>query len=403
MRCVVMHVFLNALGATCSSGLTYLRNVVPHLSTRSGVHTTLAVGPEFRQEFEGYRNVSLLARSFAHNPALRFWQEQTVLPRLVRQAGAQIVISAGNFAMRRSPVPQILLSGNSIYTSQDFFHDLRARREYGLWLDTRARGFFARYSVRWADSTVAPSQWFASEIRRWTGKGVVSIHHGFDPAGFFADRLPLPAEIREKLDIGQDSLRLLFVTHYNYYRNFETLLRALPIVRERLRGRQLRLFLTCRLQNGCNPGSYRPESATALVRDLGISEEVVELGTIPYRLLHQVYKACDVYVTPAYAETFAHPLVEAMACSLPVVASDLPVHHEICGSAALYFHRFSPNDLAEQILRLAGSPELRAELSSRGFLRCRDFSWASHVSELLALAETLIRTGEGLPQQKLVA
>jgi glycosyltransferase involved in cell wall biosynthesis len=399
-----MRIFLNSLGASCSSGLTYLRNVVPHLSAQVGVQTTLAVGAEFREEFEGYRNVCVLTRRFARNAGFRFCQEQTVLPRLVRDSGANVVISAGNFAMRHSPVPQILLSGNSIYTSQDFFRDLNARREHRLWMETKVRGSFARRSAGWADSTIAPSRWFASEIRRWTGKSAVSIHHGFDPAEFFADRTPLPAEIREKLDVRQDSFRLLFVSHYNYYRNFETLLRALPVVRERLRGRRLRLFLTCELQTGRNPGSYRPESAAALVKELGISEEVVGLGTIPYRLLHQVYKACDVYVTPAYTETFAHPVVEAMASSLPVVASDIPVHREICESAALYFQRFSPDELAEQIVRLAGSPQLWAEFAERGRVRSCDFSWAKHVSELLMLAENLVRDDEcRLPQQKLVA
>jgi hypothetical protein len=52
-------------------------------------------------------------------------------------------------------------------------------------------------------------------------------------------------------------------------------------------------------------------------------------------------------VTPAYAESFAHPLIESMSSGLPVVASDLPVHREICGDAAIYFPRFSPDALAE--------------------------------------------------------
>jgi hypothetical protein len=64
-------------------------------------------------------------------------------------------------------------------------------------------------------------------------------------------------------------------------------------------------------------------------------------------------------VTPAYAESFAHPLVEAMSSGLPVVASDLPVHQEICGDAGVYFERFSPQDLAQRILAVAGSGPCR--------------------------------------------
>lgn len=398
-----MHIFLNALGASCSSGLTYLRNVIPQLLRHAGIRTTLAVSREFREEFGRRSNLACLQHDFSRRAARRFWQEQTMLPGLIRRSGADVLISAGNFALWRSPVPQILLSGNALYTCGDFIRDLRARGEYGLLLDTIVRGFLARRSAGWADATVAPSEWFAEQIRRWTGAGAVCIHHGFDPAVFFADSSPLPMEIQKKLD-AQHALRLLFVSHYNYYRNFETLLRAVPMVRERLGGRKVRLLLTCELQRGRNPGSYRPERAEELVRDLGISEEVVELGTIPYGLLHQVYRACDIYVTPAYAETFAHPLVEAMANKLPIVASDLPVHREICGSAALYFPRFSPDELAEQILRLARSTELRAELSFQGLTRVRDFSWAKHVNQLRALAAGLIRDREpSFAEQRLIA
>ena len=176
--------------------------------------------------------------------------------------------------LRKSPVPQILLSRNSLYTSTDFLRDLRQRREYGLWLDTRIKGSLARRSIRWADRTVAPTEAFAQELRHWTGCDVAAIHHGFDHEAFFRDQTPLPEDIRQKLDreTEKDTVRLLYVSHYNYYRNFETLFRALPLMRERLRGRKLQLFLTCRLRSEDNPGSYSAEAAAALVaaaRDRG--------------------------------------------------------------------------------------------------------------------------------------
>jgi len=385
-----MHIFLNALGTTCASGLTYVRNVIPHLSAHGDLQTTVVMKRELRKEFVTSPNISFLDVDSPQEAARRFWFEQKALPGLIRSSGADVLVSAGNFALRNSPVPQILLSGNSLYTSSDFARDLRARREYAFRLDNRIKGFFARRSIHWADSTVAPSRTFAEELRRWTGKQIVSIYHGFDSDVFFSDSTGLPRHIQEKLDSTYDALRLLFVSHYNYYRNFETLLRAIPILRDRL-GQKIRLFLTCELRSGANPGSYRAEEAAALVEGLGIREEVVELGTVPYRLLHHVYKMCDVYVTPAYAETFAHPLVEAMASGLPVVASDLPVHREICGRAALYFQRFSPEELSGQVLHIAESAECRQWLSHLGVTRSQNFSWAKHTAELLGLAASLVR------------
>jgi glycosyltransferase involved in cell wall biosynthesis len=386
----MMRVFLNGLGANSASGLTYLRNVLPHLSRRGDVCATVAISPRWRDEFAELRNVQFAEVPEIAGAGRRFWFEQTRLPGLIRKSGAEVLISAGNFALRKSPVPQILLSGNSLYTSADFSRDLRSRGEYSMWLDTYARARMARRSVLWADCTVAPTQAFADELRRWTGKDVVAIHHGFEYEIFFRDQSPLPAEAQQKLDSAKDCVRLLHVSHYNYFRNFETLFRAVQLLKRNLPGKKIRLFLTCKLQEGQNPGGYKAESAAALVEQLGIREEVVELGAVSYGLLHQVYRACDLYVTSSYAETFAHPVVEAMASGLPVVASDLAVHREVCGDAAEYFPRFDSDTLARRIT-VVGIDQARLVMIERGKRRSLAFRWDKHVDLILNL---LTKTGE---------
>jgi glycosyltransferase involved in cell wall biosynthesis len=386
-----MHLFLNGLAASSSSGLTYLRNILPLLSRQTDVRVTVAMAAALQTEFLDLPNVFLAQCKPPQPSAARFWYEQAKLPKIIRESRANILISAGNFAIRKPPVPQILLSGNSLYTSTDFIRDLRDRREYAMLADTYIKAGLARRSVRWADCTVAPSKAFARELRAWTGKEIACIYHGFNRDIFFGDKERLSSEMEGKLNGATDSLRLLFVTHYNYYRNFETLFRALPVICKRLGHRKIKIFLTCHLRTGMNPGRFRTEPAAALVRRLGIDDLTVELGAVPYHQLHHVYRACNFYVTPAYAETFAHPLVEAMACGLPVVASDIPVHREVCDNAAIYFPRYSPEDLADRIVQLVQSPSRAQEMSSAGLARSRQFSWQRHIDELLALAGGMIR------------
>ena len=148
-RCdrAMMHLFLNGLAASAGGGLTYLRNVLPHLSAREGVRVTAAVNPQLRRELAGLPRVSLPEINPAAGALQRFWQEQTSLSAPIRQSGADVLVSVGNFALRKSPVPQILLSRNSLYTSTDFLRDVRRRGEYGLWLDTRIKGSLARRSI----------------------------------------------------------------------------------------------------------------------------------------------------------------------------------------------------------------------------------------------------------------
>ena len=392
----MIHLFINAIAATAGGGLTYVRNVVPRLAVRDDVHTTVLVGGTLGAEITESPRVTLLRKNWPTSSGRRLWHEQRSLPNLIRRSGADVLLSTGNFALYRSPVPQILLSRNALYISTDFLRDLRERGEYRLWLDTEVKAAFARWSVRSADCTVAPSATFASALQRWTGKDVVSIHHGFDRELFFRNESSLPPEVQAKVAASEGSVRLLFVSHYNYYRNFETLIRATAILKKKLHPRTVRLILTCKLNSNDNPGDYRADSAAALVEELRLSEEVVQLGAIPYGLLHHLYRACDFYVTPAYAETFAHPLVEAMASGLPVIASDLEVHQEICGESALYFPRFSPVELSESVVRLLQSPEQVAAMRQKGKLRSQDFSWEKHVLELLQLAWRLAKRVDGV-------
>lgn len=115
-------------------------------------------------------------------------------------------------------------------------------------------------------------------------------------------------------------------------------------------------------------------------------------GVVPYSLLHQVYGACSIYVTPAYAESFAHPLVETMASGLPIAAAGTGVHRKICQDAAVYFQHFSPEELAERVCQIAASDQLARQIADRGRDRSRRFSGDRHVDEVLNLAGNLLAT-----------
>jgi hypothetical protein len=214
----MIHLFVNALAASAGGGLTYVRNIVPHISARQDVSTTLLVGTELRQELSPRNNIELIDEPVRAGTVWRFLFEQRSLANLVRSSKADVLLSAGNFALHNSPVPQILLSRNALYTCPDFYMDLRRRREYRLWLATQIKARLAKRSIETAEVTVAPSRAFAEELRQWTGKDVAAIHHGFD-SGFLRPAAllsPPPG----KVESTHRGLRLLFVSHYNTLSEF---------------------------------------------------------------------------------------------------------------------------------------------------------------------------------------
>jgi len=78
--------------------------------------------------------------------------------------------------------------------------------------------------------------------------------------------------------------------------------------------------------------------------------------------------------------------VEAMSMGRPVIASDIGVHREVAGDAALFFTSLDPEDLAAQCRRVISDAALRARLSAAGLARAQDFSWRRHFEQLLGAA-----------------
>jgi glycosyltransferase involved in cell wall biosynthesis len=125
-----------------------------------------------------------------------------------------------------------------------------------------------------------------------------------------------------------------------------------------------------------------------LVDRLGIRENCVYAGSLPYSAMPNVYRSADVFALPSIAseqwqEQFGMSLIEAMACGRPVVASRSGAIDEVVnGSAALC----QPNDfftLFEALKPLAQSPERRAELGARGRERALErFELERHASQL---------------------
>ena len=115
------------------------------------------------------------------------------------------------------------------------------------------------------------------------------------------------------------------------------------------------------------------------------------LGHVPYDQLPDLYKENDLFVFPSLSETFGHPLAEAMSIGMPIMASDTPVHREVCQDAAEYFSPLLPSDLAQQIRELDANPSRRQQMGELGQTYVKsNFSWEDHVDRLLDIFERVI-------------
>ena len=106
------------------------------------------------------------------------------------------------------------------------------------------------------------------------------------------------------------------------------------------------------------------------------------------QITEKLYQENDIFVFPSLVESFGHPLVEAMASGLPIIASDIPVHREICADAAVYFDPLDPDDLADKIVALSNNKNLFQDLREEGMKRVKMyFNWKDHVVRLVKIIE----------------
>lgn len=134
---------------------------------------------------------------------------------------------------------------------------------------------------------------------------------------------------------------------------------------------------------------YGYERDLAKIEELDLQEKILFTGWVPQEDLVALYNLADLFILPSFYEGFGIPVIEAMACGCPVIASDAGALPEIAGGAALLIDPYNPDDLAEAIRKVLTEDRLRKELVERGLKRAREFSWEKCAKETLDVLDNV--------------
>jgi len=288
--------------------------------------------------------------------------------RLARAGRIQVIHSHGKGAGLYGRIAARLTGATSVHT----FHGIHPSGYGGLYLRLEralSRRTFAVVHVSESQAALARALGLAPAGRTRV------IVNGIDAASVRAAAAGAPIS-RATLGLEPDALVLGTIARLDPVKRLEVLLRALPLLVARVPEAQLLIV---------GDGPER-DALPALARTLGLEDRVVFAGAIPDAA--RVLPLVDLYVTASRREGLPTALLEAMACGVPVLATEAPGHvdavePEITG-------RLVPLDdapgLAAAAALLLRDPALRARMGRAGRERVEQhFTRGRMLSEIAAL------------------
>lgn len=133
--------------------------------------------------------------------------------------------------------------------------------------------------------------------------------------------------------------------------------------------------------------SWRDQAVEDEVDRVGLRARFLRIGAVPDQDMPALYAGADVFFFPSLYEGFGLPVLEAMACGCPVVASRSTSIPEVAGSAALLADPWSVPDLGRALLRVLQEPSVAGDLREAGVRQAAAFPWERTVKALVEIME----------------
>ena len=241
-------------------------------------------------------------------------------------------------------------------------------------------------------------------VRRWAdgllveGRGVLAAHAGLVdfPSQFlrffypgvdlnrFAPDPVIRQNARKELGVADHELLIGTVGNRNHAKGHEFLVEAAAA----FVASQTESSVCFRVLGAHQPSNaaYYEKEVVHRARSLGLLENGTLQFLDPGTRVHKLLPGFDVFVLPSRAEGVGTVTLEAQACGIPVIASDVGSVSEVVlqGETGLLVAPGSVKDLESALRQLIGDPELRSRMGARGRERVREHFTAEHTAQTFA-------------------
>ena len=300
----------------------------------------------------------LADRSRLHVVAKRFKFDVTTplrLARLLRRLRTEVAHAFLYDAMIATRIAGRLAKVRAIIGSErNTDYHLKRVQMLGYWLTRRQ-----------VDLIIANSNAGAAFNQRMLGHSAEQyrvVHNGVDTERF---QPAARTAGRAELGLGEGDFVLGMFASFKQQKNHPLLLRAARQLVDEIPSLRL-LFVGDELHQSLQASDAYKQSVNALVDELGLRQRCVFVGNRPDP--ERLYPLCDIKVLPSTREGTPNVLLEAMACGVPIVATDVADNALVApdGKVGFIVPLNQPDVLADRIRRLHADPQLRDTLGAAG-------------------------------------
>ena len=194
------------------------------------------------------------------------------------------------------------------------------------------------------------------------------------------------AECRRRYNLPEKYI--LCVGNFYYHKNYDTVVKMYAKLRAQDKEAPKLVMV--------GDTSYSDPQFFNLIKELGLENDIIFTNYVEQDELVYIYNGALLLLFPPSAAGFGIPPLEAMACGVPVVASDRGAIAEITGGAALLLKNHKEvEEMLKAVSQVLEDEQLRRTLQKRGFERAQEFRWEASALKVLGLYQKL-ETGESL-------
>jgi glycosyltransferase involved in cell wall biosynthesis len=202
------------------------------------------------------------------------------------------------------------------------------------------------------------------------------------PNGVEASFQLLPSEevksFRQQYQRSPEEICLLNIGSTHQRKNIITVLKVLKTLKEQG-------LSVCLWRSG---GKFMAEQ-TAFIKEHNLDQDILDFGTADKNILIQLYNAADVLLAPSLYEGFGLTILEAMACGLPVITSNVSSLPEVVGNAAVLVEPMDIHAMSETVVNLKQNSIDRQKWIVQGFMRAKQLTWKKSAEHLVSIYEQL--------------